>query len=44
MNSQSGSEGRISNSRLYTGQVLAEYLSIRKDLDHITPDLLRVFA
>lgn len=41
---QSGNEGPISNSRLYTRQVLAEYLSIRKDLDQITPDLLRLFA
>lgn len=41
---QSGNEGPISNSRLYTRQVLTEYLSIRKDLDQITPDLLRLFA
>ncbi len=44
MENQNGKEGPISNSRLYTGQVLAEYLSIRKDLDQITPDLIRLFA
>lgn len=44
MNKHNGNEGRISNSPLYTRQVLGEYLSIRKDLDHITPDLLRLFA
>jgi hypothetical protein len=41
---QNGNEGPISNSRLYTRQVLSEYLNIRKDLDQITPDLLRLFA
>lgn len=41
---QNGNEGPISNSRLYTRQVLDEYLTIRKDLDQITPDLLRLFA
>jgi hypothetical protein len=44
MENQNGNEGPISKSRLYTRQVLAEYLSIRKDLDQITPDLLRLFA
>lgn len=44
MENQNGNEGIISNSRLYTRQVLAEYLSIRKELDQITPDLLRLFA
>lgn len=44
MNNQSNNEGPISNSRLYTRQILAEYLSIRKGLDHITPELLRLFA
>ena len=44
MDKKNGDEERISSSRLYTSQVLAEYLSVRKDLDHITPDLLRLFA
>jgi hypothetical protein len=44
MDNQNGNQGPISNSRLYTRQVLAEYLSIRKDLDQITPELLRLFA
>jgi len=44
MNNKNGNESPISKSRLYTQKVLAEYLSIRKDLDHITPDLLRLFA
>lgn len=44
MENKNGNEGPISKSRLYTRQVLAEYLSIRKDLDQITPDLLRLFA
>lgn len=43
-NSQNENVGRISKSLLYTDQVLTEYLSIRKDLDHITTDLLRLFA
>ncbi len=44
MENPNGNRGPISNSRLYTRQVLAEYLSIRTDLDQITPDLLRLFA
>ena len=44
MDSYNGKEGHISKSSLYTQKILAEYLSIRKDLDHITPDLLHLFA
>lgn len=44
MEDHNSNEGPISSLPLYTRQVLAEYLSIRKDLDQITPDLLRVFA
>lgn len=44
MGIQNSGDGRISNSRLYTKQILTEYLSIRNDLDHITPELLRLFA
>jgi hypothetical protein len=44
MDGYNGKEGHISKSSLYTQKVLAEYLSIRKDLDHITPDLLHLFA
>ena len=43
-NNQGGNEKPISNLGLYTRQVLAEYLSIRKELDQITPELLRLFA
>lgn len=44
MDKQNGNGGLISKSRLYTRRVLAEYLYIRKDIDHISPDLLRLFA
>lgn len=43
-NVHNGDEGQISKLPRYTRRVLTEYLSIRKDLDHITPDLLRLFA
>jgi integrase len=44
IDNQDGNEGHISTSLLYTAQVLAEYFSIRKDLEQITSDLLRLFA
>lgn len=37
-------QGRTLNTRRYTEQVLSEYLSIRNELTHITPALLRIFA
>lgn len=43
-NNQNGNETPLSKSRLYTQKILAEYLSIRKDIDQITPELLRLFA
>jgi hypothetical protein len=35
---------QVSISSPYTAQLLSDYLSVRKEIDHITPDLLRMFA
>jgi hypothetical protein len=43
-NSPNAEEQRISKPRIYTRQLLTEYLSIRQNLEHITSGLLHLFA
>ena len=46
MTRDNGSSGapRLTNSGLYTQQILSEYLQVRGQLEHVTPQLLQIFS